>query len=62
MFCEDLLTFNIQIIHEADWYYQELCYLGYGKFDHSSVRMLINKERSEVVPGQFKLDPNLNRS
>ena len=62
MVSEDLLACNIQIIHKADWYYQELCNLGDRKFDHSSVRMLINKEQSEVGPGQFKLDPNLIRS
>ena len=59
MVSKDLLACNIQIIHKPDWYYQELCNLGDKRFDLSRVRMLINKERVEVGPGQFKLDLNL---
>ena len=62
MVSEDLLNCNIKIIHKSDWHYQELCNLGERRFDHGSVRMLINKERAEVGPGQFKLDPNLIKS
>ena len=62
MVSEDLLNCNIKVIHKPDWHYQELCNLGERRFDHGSVRMLINKERAEVGPGQFKLDPNLIRS
>ena len=32
------------------------------KTDHGSVRMIVNKERAEVGPGQFKIDPNLTKS
>ena len=62
MVSQDLLNCNIKVIHKPDWYYQELCNLGERRFDHGSVRMLINKERAEVGPGQFKLDPNLIKS
>ena len=40
----------------------EICNQVIRKMVHGSVRLLINKERSEVGPGQFKLDPNLIRS
>ena len=62
MVSQDLLNCNIKIIHKPDWHYQELCNLGERRFDHGSDRMLINKERADVGPGQFKLDPNLIRS
>ena len=62
MVSEDLLECNLKVIHKPDWHYQELCNLGDRRFDHGSVRLLINKERAEVGPGQFKLDPNLIKS
>ena len=62
MISEDLLECNLKIIHKPDWHYQELCNLGERRFDHGSVRLLINKDRAEVGPGQFKLDPNLIKS
>ena len=62
MVSEDLLSCNLKIIHKPDWYYKEMCNLGERRFDHGSVRLLINKERAEVGPGQFKLDPNLIKS
>ena len=62
MVSEDLLNCNIKVNHKPDWHYQELCNLGERRFDHRSVRMLLNKERAEVGPGQFKLDPNLIKS
>ena len=62
MVSEDLLSCNLKIIHKQDWFYKEICNLGERRFDHGSVRLLINKERAEVGPGQFKLDPNLIKS
>ena len=50
MISEDLLECNIQIIHKPDWHYQELCNLGERRFDHRSVRLLINKDREKVGP------------
>ena len=62
MISGDLLECNIKVLHKSDWHYQELCNLGERRFDQGSVRMLINKDKAEEGPGQFKLDPYLINS
>ena len=36
--------------------------MNLASFDHGAVRLLINKTRADIGPGQFKLDPYLLKS
>ena len=50
------------MLHKGDAFYKDHCNMNLAAFDHGSVRLLINKTRAEVGPGQFKLDPFLLKS
>ena len=55
----ELVDSSAKICHKPDQHYADTFNMTKAKFDHGSVRLLINKERAEVGPGQFKLDPFL---
>ena len=55
----ELVDSSAKICHKPDQHYTDTFNMTKAKFDHGSVRLMINKERAEVGPGQFKLDPFL---
>ena len=50
------------MLHKGDAFYRDHCNMTLASFDHGAVRLLINKTRAEIGPGQFKLDPFLLKS
>ena len=58
----DLLIDEAEVLHKGDAFYRDHCNMTLASFDHGAVRLLINKTRAEIGPGQFKLDPFLLKS
>ena len=55
---EDLNIKESEIIHISDYHYKTQLNMK-KKFDHGAVRLLYNKKKPDIGPGQFKLDPYL---
>ena len=55
---EDLNIKETEILHISDNYYKTNLNMK-KKFDHGAVRLLFNKKKTDIGPGQFKLDPYL---
>jgi exonuclease III len=55
---EDLNIKESEVIHTSDNYYKTQLNMK-KKFDHGAVRLLYNKQKPDIGPGQFKLDPYL---
>ena len=48
-----------KILHKSDQYYTDKYNMSKARFDHGSVRLLFKKDKADIGPGQFKLDPFL---
>ena len=59
MTSEDLLCDEMEVAHVSDNHYDLQCALSPHRMDHGSVRLTFNRKRTEIGPGQFKVDPNL---
>ena len=55
----EFVNSSSKILHKSDQHYTDNHNMAKAKFDHGSVRLLINKEKADIGPGQFKLDPFL---
>jgi exonuclease III len=55
---EDLNLKETEVLHVSDNFYKTNLNMK-KKFDHGAVRLLFNKKKIDVGPGQFKLDPYL---
>ena len=58
---EDLNIKETTILHVSDNIYKQKLNMS-KKIDHGAVRLAYNKKKSKVGPGQFKLDPYLNKT
>jgi hypothetical protein len=55
---EDLNIKETEVLHISDNFYKTNLSMK-KKFNHGAVRLLFNKKKIDVGPGQFKLDPYL---